>query len=280
MCELMGLSFARPISADFSIHAFAPRSDENADGWGLAWYPDRSLALVKEPVQWETSTYTRFLESYPRLLASIYIAHIRHRTTGGPPTHADTHPFRRELAGRDYCFAHNGTLLGFLELPLGRYHPVGATDSERVFCYLLEEVAQRVGHLDDAGGWDWLHGRLAELNRGGKLNCVLSDGRRLFCYHDAAAYKGLAFRPVRMHDHERRRFEDPVLHVSLDGSAEVNHGFVVATCPLSNSGWHSFQAGELIVLEEGRVAFSSHRRVDDAVFAGRKGDRQPQKRHR
>src|SRR5205814_6028589 len=50
MCELLGLSFARPLSADFSIRIFALRGAENADGWGLAWYPDRSLSIVKEPL--------------------------------------------------------------------------------------------------------------------------------------------------------------------------------------------------------------------------------------
>src|SRR6185295_11750557 len=48
MCELMGLSFDQPVSADFSLRAFACRDAENPDGWGLAWYPDQSLALVKE----------------------------------------------------------------------------------------------------------------------------------------------------------------------------------------------------------------------------------------
>jgi predicted glutamine amidotransferase len=63
MCELMGLSFAKPIAADFSIRVFALRAAENADGWGLAWYPDRSLALVKEPLDWRTSAHSRFLET-------------------------------------------------------------------------------------------------------------------------------------------------------------------------------------------------------------------------
>src|SRR5438105_4098107 len=124
MCELMALCFARPISADFSIREFARRSEENADGWGLAWYPDRSLALVKEPVKWRESAHTGFLESYPALRSQIYIAHVRYKTTGAEPTHADTHPFARELGGREYCFAHNGTIEGYQELPLGRYRPV------------------------------------------------------------------------------------------------------------------------------------------------------------
>src|SRR5438874_5416469 len=105
MCEFMALCFARPISADFSIREFAARGEENADGWGLAWYPDRSVALIKEPVKWRASRYTGFLETYPDLQAQLYLAHVRHKTAGGLPTHADTHPFVREWAGREYCFA-------------------------------------------------------------------------------------------------------------------------------------------------------------------------------
>ena len=89
MCELLGLSFARPIPADFSIRPFALRATDNADGWGLAWYPDRSVALLKEPLKWQASQITTFLETYSGLLARIYIAHVRHKTTGGEATHAE-----------------------------------------------------------------------------------------------------------------------------------------------------------------------------------------------
>jgi glutamine amidotransferase len=257
MCELMGLSFAKPIPADFSIREFALRSEENADGWGLGWYPDRSLVIVKEPVQWRASPYTGFLESYPNLQARIYIAHVRHKTTGGPATHADTHPFGRELAGLEFCFAHNGTLAGgFWELPLGRFRPVGHTDSEYLFCHLLEEVAQRPNLLNGEDDWRWLADKLAALNRWGKLNCMLSDSRRLFCYHDAGGYKGLHLREVHIQDNEVRRFQDAAVTIDLAGES-VNHGFVVATKPLSATGWQSFRPGELVVLDGGVLRFSS-----------------------
>ena len=86
MCELLGLSFAKSIPADFSIREFALRSDENADGWGLGWYPDQSVAIVKEPLRWQASAHTGFLETYSNLQAPIYIAHVRHKTTGGVAT--------------------------------------------------------------------------------------------------------------------------------------------------------------------------------------------------
>lgn len=259
MCELMGLSFATPISADFSIREFARRGEGNADGWGLAWYPDQSLAIVKEPLRWRESLHTVFLESYHQLRSCLYIAHVRHRTTGGEPNHADTHPFARELAGREYCFAHNGTIRAPQEeLTLRRFHPIGATDSERVFCHLLDALALGDGQLSAPPSWQWLHRKLAALNRHGLLNCLLSDGQRLFCYHDAAGWKGLTFRRMYIRDHKSHHFEDATVSIDLEGKS-INHGIAVATHPLSAKGWHPFQAGELLVLEEGAVRFSSHR---------------------
>ena len=77
MCELMGLSFDRPISADFSIREFAMRDTENANGWGLAWYPDRSLTIIKEPLEWRQSSHTKFLETYQGLRSRIFLAQDR-----------------------------------------------------------------------------------------------------------------------------------------------------------------------------------------------------------
>lgn len=274
MCELMGLSFARPISADFSIREFAGRGTDNADGWGIAWYPDRAVALVKEPVRWGQTPYTTFLENYPALRSSIYIAHVRRRTIGGEPTYADTHPFTRELSGREYCFAHNGTLRGrILELPLARYQPVGVTDSERAFCYLLETIARRGEPLSSVEEWHALRVELTLLNELGQLNCLLSDGERLFCYHDQQGYKGLTFRKIHLRDGEARRFEDGEVEINL-AEGSVNYGFVVATNPLSRHGWQRSLPGELIVLEKGMMRFSSHRtHVEAGIVAAREHQR-------
>jgi glutamine amidotransferase len=261
MCELMGLCFAQPISADFSIREFAHSGIENADGWGLAWYPDHSVAVVKEPIEWRTSKYTGFLESYPRLLSPIYIGHVRHKTLAYAPTHADTHPFARELEGRDYCFAHNGSLTGLAEkFPVARFLPVGNTDSEHAFCHLLDQAARTRDCLGSLDGWRWLHSKLTALNALGNLNCLLSDGRRLFAYHDQARYKGLCLRKVRVHTREIRRFEDADVKIDLatEDNEPVNHGYVIATRPLSSTGWHSFEGGELVVFESGGICFSSH----------------------
>ncbi len=260
MCELLGISFAQPISADFSLCEFEQHDADNSDGWGLAWYPDASVAMVKEPKRWGGSKHSVFLASYPDLRSRIYIGHVRRKTTGGTtPTHADTHPFVRELGGREFCFAHNGTIEGnFWELPLGRFRPVGATDSEHLFCHLLEVLAGKgTDFLARPNGWIWLYAWLNDMNKRGRINCVFSDGQRLFCYHDVNGWKGLSLRKVYLPDASKRSFGDPEIRFDL-ASAGVNHGFVVATRPLSATGWYPFQPGELMVIAGGLVRLSSY----------------------
>ena len=267
MCELMAMSFDAPVSPDFSIREFAARGEENPDGWGLGWYPDRSLAIVKEPVRWGASRHAGFLATHGSIRSAILLAHVRYKTMGGEPSHADTHPFARELGGREYCFAHNGTLDGAAwQLPLGVHRPVGATDSERFFCHLIHAIDRHGRPLDTPSDWRWLHESLASANRHGKLNCLLSDGHRLFVYHDVNGWKGLNFRKVRVREGETRHFEDDTLSVDIGGQG-LRHGFVVATCPLSPSGWHGFRLGELIVFERGEIRHSSHRERGSPEFA-------------
>jgi predicted glutamine amidotransferase len=286
MCELMGMSFAKPVVANVSIQAFSKRSQENADGWGLAWYPDRSLALVKQPVRWSVQT-TQFLEQYPGLLSSIYVAHVRQRTTGSTPTHADTHPFARELNGREYCFAHNGTLTGaFWQRPLGRFRPIGGTDSEYVFCLLLAElesythvadevaevrhinVQQHDGKLMSEGRWRWLHQFLIHMNEYGRLNCILSDGERLLVYHDKNGWKSLTYRNVFLQQDYEQTFGDATVAVNLQAQP-VNHGVIVATNPLSIEGWERFLPGEMKVLCQGNIEFSARPNLHETKRAER-----------
>lgn len=268
MCELMCMSFAKPIAASVSIHAFGLRSVENADGWGLAWYPDRSLAMIKQPVRW-TETHSEFLDHYPGLLAPIYIAHVRHKTSGGAPTRADTHPFSREYDGREYCLAHNGTLKGdFWKEPLGRFRSIGTTDSENLFCLLLREldnlssqfsknsVSTPTGEplLDSEAKWQAVHEFLLKMNRYGTLNCIFSDGERVAIYHDLTSWKGLAYRHIYLTQDSQRLFCDSTVAVDIKAQP-VNFGVIVATNPLSAEGWEKFHPGELKILHQGKIEF-------------------------
>lgn len=252
MCELLAINFDRSAHVDFTFRAFAMRDVENADGWGLAWYPDHSLAIAKEPLTWRKSRFAGFLQTYGHLNSNMYLAHMRRKTVGGESTHADTHPFRRELMGREYCFAHNGTVYGTDEIPLGQFLPIGATDSEHVFCHLMNSIAQRQSHLDTIEDWRWVHELFYTYNKRGKFNCQLTDGRRLICYHDHNAFKGMWMEKLTMHPHHAEHLDDPTMHVDVEADG-INRGIVVASRPLSRNRWLRFKPTQMIVVEAGVI---------------------------
>src|SRR4029079_16359421 len=84
------------------------------------------------------SAIAELVRNYPIRSMNV-IAHIR-RATRGIVALENTHPFMRELWGRYWLFAHNGTLENFSPALGGYYRPVGTTDSERAFCYVLERL--------------------------------------------------------------------------------------------------------------------------------------------
>ena len=62
--------------------------------------------------------------------------------TGVSPWKTPTH-LPGELWGRYWTFAHNGQLTGYKRLPTGRHRPVGDTDSEHAFCWLLDRLEHK-----------------------------------------------------------------------------------------------------------------------------------------
>lgn len=258
MCELLGLCGARPFAADVTMRAFGSRDERNADGWGLAWYVGPSLAIVKEGSPWRASPHASFLAEYEKVRSSIFMAHVRRATVGRPSSRANAHPFQREIGGRAWCFAHNGTVKAARDLPLGCYHPVGETDSESLFCHLAGRLHRRGGRLDGEADWQWLARALARLNELGKMNCLLSDGRRLYVWRDAAGFKGLSMRMVGFHNGAARRLNDADIDIDLHAPTG-DHVCAVATYPLDPIGWHELRPGELLVLKRGELVWSSQR---------------------
>jgi glutamine amidotransferase len=122
------------------------------------------------------------------------MAHIR-RATSGHISFENTHPFRRELGGRAHIFAHNGDFHDFqhhLPLIAGGFHPIGQTDSEHAFCYLLNQLKPLWNNVEPS-----LDERLAVVSefanhvRTGKnmANFIYYDGDYLFVHADRREFE-------------------------------------------------------------------------------------------
>src|SRR5690606_26606467 len=86
-----------------------------------------------------SSRIAEVVQTHP-IKSEVAICHIRQANVGEVSL-ANTHPFTRELWGRYWVFAHNGQLTGFSPAP-GVYEPVGDTDSEAIFCDILNHLRQ------------------------------------------------------------------------------------------------------------------------------------------
>jgi len=131
MCELLGMECNVPTDIVFSFTGLRRRGGGTAhhkDGWGLALYQGKRARVFLDPEPAARSPLAAFVAENP-IKTLLAIGHIRKKTRG-PRSLANTHPFSRELWGRDWVFAHNGTVKDADSLRLGRYAPIGSTGSD------------------------------------------------------------------------------------------------------------------------------------------------------
>src|SRR5207342_839175 len=110
------------------------------------------------------------------------VAHIR-KATQGRVALENTHPFVRELWGRYWVFAHNGDLQDYAPRLHGAFRPVGDTDSERAFCWLMQELAKAhagVPTVDELSHTP--RELLPQPARHGNFNVLLSNGQALWAH--------------------------------------------------------------------------------------------------
>ena len=226
------------------------RTGPHRDGWGLAFYEEHAARVFLDPAPAAESPLARFLAENP-IKTLLAIGHIRKRTRG-PTTLCNTHPFVRELWGRHWVFAHNGTLRRVRRRALGRFRPIGQTDSEHAFCALLDGIAgtfsdypRKVSDL-----WRVVADLGAEIGGDGSFNFLLGDGRHLY----ARCGTRLCYL-VR-----KAPFGDAVLaddDVRVDFSTVTtprDRVAVICTAPLTtNETWTHGKPGELWVFDGGQL---------------------------
>ncbi|MBV6480067.1 MAG: putative glutamine amidotransferase YafJ [Ignavibacteria bacterium] len=256
MCEILGISFNEPVRPNISLKGFRQKSKRNPDGWGFAYFPDKSVQVFKEPLEADKSFLSEFIRNYQEIYSEIFVMHVR-KSSVGNISHKNTHPFVRELNGREYVFAHNGSMYDFNKLNIGRFKPVGETDSEFAFCYILNEIESRNISCWNDEHFMWLSSRLKEINDYGTFNCIFSDGEFLFCFNDVNEFKDFCF-VKREAPFETIRLLDDELEVELFlEKRPTQYGYIMATNPLTNEAWESFLPGELKIFKKGKIVFSN-----------------------
>jgi glutamine amidotransferase len=253
MCELLGMECNVPTDIVFSFSGLASRGGRvgpHADGWGLALYDGKIARTFLEPDAAAHSPLARFVREHP-IKTLLAIAHVRRKTRGGIGL-ANTHPFVRELWGRHFVFAHNGTVKNARRLKLGRFQPIGQTDSEYAFCALLGALQHEFkdypkSQADYAACVAAYAGR---IGKGGTFNMLLGDGRQLFARCSTKLHY-----IVRKAPFKRATLADEDLSVDFAEVTTPNDRVaVVATMPLTrDETWTAGESGTLWNFKAGKL---------------------------
>ena len=242
-----------PTDIVFSFTGFAlrgGRTDSHHDGWGIAFFEGAGVRHFVDHQAAVASPIAELIKRYP-IKSKNVIAHIR-KATQGRVALENCHPFVRELWGRYWVFAHNGDLKQFYPVLDGAFRPVGDTDSERAFCFLLQELRARFG--DVAPPLAQLRAALAELVGGiaahGAFNLMLSDGSALFAHCSTR----LCY-VVRQYPFVTAQLSDEDILVDFSHVTTPNDRVaIIVTEPLTtNEQWTQFEPGELKVFVDGQV---------------------------
>ncbi|HRP69675.1 MAG TPA: class II glutamine amidotransferase [Turneriella sp.] len=184
MCEILGMSANVPTDIFFSFTGLIRRgglTGPHKDGWGIAFYEDKGVRLFHDPEASSQSQIAAFLQTYP-IRSETVISHIR-KANRGKVALKNTHPFVRELWGRNWVFAHNGQLRGIKKEKLDSFEPVGTTDSEAAFCWLLGKLRRKFKNPPPSHVLiDAVEKLFHELAKRGVANILMSDSDLLFTH--------------------------------------------------------------------------------------------------
>ena len=225
MCEMFGVTSDRPVDVTLELKEFFKHGEYNPHGWGIASWDEKGKIIIdKEPVDsTKSEKITSFISS--GFTCRGMIAHIR-RATIGYVEYKNTHPFiAHDPNWREWVFAHNGTIFESDKLIPYKDIQTGATDSERIFLYMLD---RNKGVTDALSRYKIMDSIAIELSNKNKLNFIAFDGQDFYVHKNEA---GTMYR--KTHD-----------------------GYVFfATKPLDDGEWEEVPLNRLLVYRDGKLVY-------------------------
>lgn len=255
MCELLGMSANVPTDICFSFSGLIQRGGRTGphkDGWGITFYEGKGCRIFRDPNPSHNSPIAHFVKTYP-IKSTTVISHIRQANSGNVCLE-NTHPFIREWQGKNWAYAHNGQLKGFRSLPTGIYQPIGTTDSEHAFCWLLKELSERFPRKPRSwpAVFRFIDEKAKEIRKKGVFNLLLSDGEYLF----ASCSTNLHFL-TRRAPFGKAVLLDEDLEVDFQQETTPNDVVtIVATQPLTkNEQWQKIEPNQSVLFHFGEQIF-------------------------
>jgi len=267
MCELLGMSANVPTDICFSFSGLMQRGGRTGphrDGWGITFYEGKGFRTFKDPKPSCDSKIAELVQNYP-IKSRAVVSHIRQANRGGVSLE-NTHPFTRELWGRHWTYAHNGQLSDYQNLDTGRHVPVGETDSEQAFCWLLKQLEAKFPLKPDnmKPVFAFIAQCCDQLRAMGVFNMLLSDGEYVMAYCSNHLYWITRRAPFG-----KAALLDEDIEINFQEETTPNDVVsVIATQPLTgNETWQRMKPGEFGVFYLGELMLNNADRLADVDFA-------------
>ncbi|WP_201509397.1 class II glutamine amidotransferase [Psychrobacter alimentarius] len=265
MCQLLAMNSKNPADIGFSFAGFRARgglTDDHIDGFGIAYFEPTGVRLYCDNRAAMDSPLAE-LVSQTRVKAANTIVHIR---KSDDQLLCNAHPFTREIWGEAWVFSHNGKMTirdasdsDPINQATGKqgkfnhYIPVGDTDSEFAFCYLLNQLKDRFEHKPDAQTlYEFLTEQCRFLANYGLFNCLLSNGEWMLGYATT-----LLFYVTRQAHFGSAALIDVDVTMDFETVNEASDVITVfATTPLtSDEEWQQLAVNECIIFANGNKVY-------------------------
>jgi len=260
--DILAVNFDAPSSPAIQLKISKPSGASHSLGWGFGWYPgsQQSAMVVKDPAAREVKIVTSAIADWSNFRSNLFFCKVRGADDGY--TQAETQPFSRSFAGRDWLFMHNGDVDKVaLEHLHGRQtrllEPLGGTDSELAFCNLLslmqEEGARQIADINPLTLHEWFK-RFDHL---GSADMFLSDGQSLVCFQGSLSPKRLSF-SRHMPPNRPDALACDVASIALnDPRDSYRTSLIVSSSPFPGDGWNPMQPGQMIIANHGAIVWTS-----------------------
>ncbi|MEW6984432.1 class II glutamine amidotransferase [Colwelliaceae bacterium 6471] len=259
MCELLAMSANVPTDICFSFSGLMQRGGNTGphkDGWGVTFYEGKGCRSFKDPMPSAQSPIARLVTEYP-IKSEAVICHIRQANSGGVSLE-NTHPFTRQMWGKNWTYAHNGQLNGFKEkLPVKWHIPVGTTDSEHAFCWLLDQLHIKFAQNqpDDLALFTYIATLSAHINNLGVGNLIISNGQCLFAF----CSNNLHWLTRRAPFGQASLIDTEVIVDFKQHTTDNDIVTVIATQPLTdNEQWFKMKPGDWLLFSSGELVTSGN----------------------
>ena len=281
----MGISLLSAISSDILAFSFdglsspsidlkfrkGPQKGDHTLGWGLTWYPgDTKAAIVaKDPSARDTQTLHGAMHDWDSFRSTVFMCKVRGAASGY--THLETQPFSRSFAGQDWVFMHNGNLdkTAMAKLHFNKsifLEPLGRTDSELAFCFLLGKVqdygARALSDIDHQVLLSWF----LQLDDLGSADMVISDGITVAAFYGTQSESKLFYSRLKP-PHGEHGFHSESASFALNNPRDTfRTALVFCSAPFKQGDWKAMHKGQLVIARRGNIIWTNKR--DD--------DKQPQ----